>query len=210
MKNKDHLEGWMIRYSNGKKLHWTAVRAPELKQSKHLKWGKPIHLLKHGLSAWKVPDNNSWALKNGILIKKGGGTNIMTKQKFWNFKLHLEFRYSKHANSGIYLRGRYEVQILDSFGMHTGSHQLGGVYGQVTPTANMAKKPGEWQTLNITLNGRYVTVILNGKKVICDRPIGGITGGALSSDEGQPGPIMIQGSETGSVEFRDIVITPAK
>ena len=206
---KNQLLGWMT-FSNNKKLQWTADRAPELTFTGRLNWGTPIKLLKDGLTDWQSPQNNQWKLKNGVLSHEGTGGNIITKQKFKNFKLHAEFRYGKNANSGIYLRGRYELQVLDSYGMHTESHQLGGIYGFISPTVNMAKKPGEWQTFDITLIGRMVTVVLNGTKIICDRPIPGITGGALDSNEGEPGPIMLQGSESGSIEYRNIIITPLK
>lgn len=214
LKNKNRLVGWMA-YSNGSKLHWTATRAPQLKREAPPEWGKPIHLLKNGLAAWNIPGNagqtiKGWTFRDETLIKTKGGRNIITKQKFEDFKLHIEFRYANHSNSGIYLRGRYEVQVLDSYGAHPESHQLGGIYGYITPTMNAAKKPGQWQTFDITLIGRMVTVVLNGKKIICHRPIPGITGGALNSHEDQPGPIMLQGGETGRVEYRNIIITPAK
>lgn len=203
------LVGWLT-FSNNKKLQWTAERAPELTYTGRQSWGTPIKLLKDGLTDWQLPRNNQWKFKNGVLFHEGTGGNVITKQKFKNFKIHVEFRYGKNANSGIYLRGRYEVQVLDSYGMHTESHQLGGIYGFISPTINMAKKPGEWQTFDITLIGRMVTVVLNGTKIICDRPIPGITGGALDSHEGEPGPIMLQGSESGSIEYRNIIITPLK
>lgn len=206
----DRLVGWMAHPYHGKRRHWTAVRAPQLKRTTPPQWGTPVHLLKDGLSAWKVPKDGGWSFKDGILIHQGHGANITSKQTFEDFKLHVEFRYAKGSNSGIYLRGRYEVQVLDSYGMHTGSHMLGGVYGFISPTVNAAKKPGRWQTYDITLVGRMVTVVLNGKKIICHRPIPGITGGALNSHEGQPGPIMLQGSENGRIEYRNITITPAK
>jgi hypothetical protein len=202
------LKGWM-RHGNGKKQHFTADRAPELKRTKPAHWGSPIDLLQDGLSDWNVP-SKKWSFKNGILRNDGGGGNIKTKQKFNDFHLHVEFRYPKGSNSGIWLMGRYEVQVLDSYGMHPGSHMLGGIYGFIEPTVNAAKKPGQWQTFDITLRGRMVTVVLNGKKIICNRPIPGITGGAVDSHEGQPGPIMLQGTETGSVEYRNIIITPAE
>lgn len=205
----DKLKGWIVRGYN-KKEEWTAVRAPALKPEKNIQWGKPIHLLEHGLSDWKIPGGGQWTFKDGVLIHEGSGGNIITKQQFKNFKLHVEFRYAKHSNSGIYLRGRYEVQVLDSYGLHTESHQLGGLYGFIGPVKNMAKKPGQWQTYDITLNGRMLTIVLNGKKIICNRPIPGITGGAIDSHEGQPGPIMLQGSEYGRIEYRNMVLTPAK
>jgi len=206
------LKGWMDHPNNvnSQKLFWTAVRSPELKRTKESKWGNPVYLLKDGLSSWDVSKNSGWSFNDGILTHQEHGTNIMTKQKFEDFKLYMEFRYSKHSNSGIYLRGRYEVQVLDSYGAHTESHQLGGIYGFITPTINAAKKPYVWQTYNITLVGRMVTVVLNGKKIICNRPIPGITGGAINSNEGEPGPIMLQGSENGRIEYRKIILTPSE
>ena len=92
------------------------------------------------------------------------------------------------------------MQIEDNFGHEPDSHEIGGIYGFLTPIKNAAKKPGEWQTLEITLVGRAVTVVLNGEQVIDRQAIPGITGGALDSDEGEPGPIMLQGDHgTGRV-----------
>ena len=111
----------------------------------------------------------------------------------------------KEDNSGIYLRGRYEVQIEDNFGDEPDSHKIGGVYGFLTPSVNAGKKAGEWQTLEITLVGRVVTVVLNGERIIDRQTIPGITGGALDSDEGAAGPIMLQGDH-GPIEFRNLVL----
>jgi hypothetical protein len=123
--------------------------------------------------------------------------------------LHADFRYPNQSNSGIYLRGRYEVQIEDNFGKPPDSHYIGGVYGFLTPRINAAKKAGEWQTVEITLAGRIVTITVNGEPVIERQAIPGITGGALDSEEAQPGPIMIQGDH-GPVEFRELSLTPAE
>jgi hypothetical protein len=123
--------------------------------------------------------------------------------------LHIEFRYPKESNSGVYLRGRYEVQVEDNKGKEPSSTYFGGVYGFLTPNEMAAKAAGEWQSYDITLVGRKVTVVANGKKIICDQNIPGITGGALDSNEGAPGPIMLQGDH-GPIEYRNIVITPAK
>lgn len=202
----EHLAGKMGPV-DGEMVSWTGVRAPELHRTTSPKWGAPVHLLKNGLADWIVPDK-FWVFKNGVLIHNGHGGNLITKQKFNDFRLHVEFRYGEGANSGVYLRGRYEVQVLDSYGMHTGNEMLGGIYGFLTPVINAAKKPGQWQTYDITLIGRLVTIVLNGKTIICNRPIPGITGGALDSNEGEPGPIMIQGSESGNFEYRNIIITP--
>lgn len=202
------LKGWT--YSpEGNRLQWTAVRTPSLEREETPEWGEPIRLLDEDLSQWKLPENNQFRMEEGVLVNQKSGGNLITKQEFEDFKLHVEFRYPEGSNSGIYLRGRYEVQVVDSYGLEPESHLLGGVYGFIDPTENAAKKAGEWQTYDITLTGRMVTVVLNGTKIICNRPIPGITGGALDSKEGQPGPIMLQGDH-GPVEYRDIVITPAR
>lgn len=201
------LTGWMTT-PEGDKLQWTGVRAPRLKRETEPQWGDPIQLLNNGLADWKIPENSQWIVEDGVLINKKAGGNLITKQKFRDFKLHAEFRYPEESNSGIYLRGRYEMQIINSYGMEPDSHLMGGVYGFIAPSVNAAKKAGEWQTYDITLTGRMVTVVLNGTEVICNREIPGITGGALDSNEGAPGPIQLQGDH-GAVEFRNISITPA-
>ncbi len=123
--------------------------------------------------------------------------------------MHIEFRFPPESNSGVYLRGRYEVQVMDSKGMEPQSGLFGGVYGFIAPSEMAAKAPGEWQYFDITLIGRMVTVVANGTQVICNREIPGITGGALDSNEEEPGPIYLQGDH-GAIDYRNIIITPAK
>ena len=131
----------------------------------------------------------------------------MSDEKFMDFKLHIEFRYPEGSNSGVYLRGRYEVQVTDSKGKEPSDIEFSGVYGFLTPNEMAAKSAGEWQSYDITLIGRRVTVTANGVTVINDQNIPGITGGALNSKEGEPGPFMIQGDH-GPIEYRNIVVTP--
>jgi hypothetical protein len=152
---------------------------------------------------------------DGILVNDvvdegdvGEGTGLISDETFTNLKLHLEFKYPQGSNSGIYLRGRYEVQIQDDFGKEPFDRHISGVYGFLAPTENAARKAGEWQSLDITLLGRHVTVALNDQTVIDHQEIPGITGGALDSNEGEPGPIFIQGDH-GPNSFRSVVITPA-
>lgn len=203
----EKLQGWTAA-PNGEHLQWTGVRAPTLERSGEPEWGETIELLDEDLSKWIIPENNQFQMEEGVMVNQKSGGNLVTKQQFEDFKLHVEFRYPEGSNSGVYLRGRYEVQVVDSYGMEPESHLLGGIYGFIDPSVNAAKKAGEWQTYDITLRGRMVTVVLNGVEVICDRPIPGITGGALDSNEGEPGPIMLQGDH-GAVEYRNITITPA-
>jgi len=201
----DKLEGYKML--DGNKLKFTGVRAPSLEREDPPIWGSPINLLTENMERWIIPENNQFKMVDGVLVNAEKGGNLITNQKFDDFKLSVEFRYPEGSNSGIYLRGRYELQIEDSEG-RADDVSIGGIYGFIAPTVNAAKKPGEWQTYEITLVGRHVTVVHNGIDVIFNRPIPGITGGSLNSNEGEPGPIMIQGDH-GPIEFRKFVITPS-
>lgn len=206
----DQLKG-TIQASNGKTYTFTGERAPLLKRTNPVVWGEPIQLLNNkDLSGWHGQGkNNQWQNINGVLTSARSGTNLITDQTFTDFKLHIEFRYPAGSNSGIYLRGRYEVQVEDNAGNEPSSTYFGGIYGFLTPNEMVAKAPGEWQTYDITLIGRRVTVVANGKAIIVDQIIPGITGGALDSKEGEPGPIMLQGDH-GPIEYRNIILTPVK
>ncbi|MDZ7719228.1 MAG: DUF1080 domain-containing protein [Balneolaceae bacterium] len=189
-------------------LNWTATRAPKLIRKDNPTWGNPINLIDENLSKWKLADNNQFHVEDGILINQETGGHLITKDTFSDFKISLEYNIPEGSNSGLYLRGRYEVQIMDSYGMEPSSTGVGGVYGFIKPIVNAAKPAGEWQTLEVTLIGRLVTVVHNGVEVICNRPIPGTTGGAIDSHEAEPGPIFLQGDH-GPVSFRNIEITPA-
>lgn len=205
----DKLSGTMV-YTDGKTYTWTATRAPLLHPQKNPAWGKPVSLLNGtDLKGWHATGDNQWIVESGILKSPKSGSNLVTDNAFKDFKLHLEFRFPKGSNSGMYLRGRYEVQIIDSKGMEPEDGLFAGVYGFLTPNEMTAKDAGEWQTYDITLVGRRVTIVANGVTVIHDQIIPGITGGALDSKEGEPGPLMIQGDH-GPVEFKNITITTAK
>lgn len=207
----DSLTG-TITQPNGETHAFTGVRAPTLRRSAPPVWGAPIVLFGGAhMNAWEpLPGGeNQWKVINGLLTNTKSGANLATKQKFTDFKLHLEFRVPKGGNSGIYLRGRHEVQVEDSPMGEPLSTHLGGVYGFLVPNEQAHKGPGVWQTYDITLIGRRVTVVLNGKTVIADQTIPGITGGALDANEGEPGPIYLQGDHT-AVEFRNIRITPVR
>ncbi|MDQ6902294.1 MAG: DUF1080 domain-containing protein [Bacteroidota bacterium] len=209
IKDDDNLAG-MITLPNGKTYNWTAKRAPLLKQTAEPVWGNPIHLFDGtNLNSWHATGENQWLAESGVMKSPHSGSNLVTNQTFKDFKLHIEFRYPAESNSGVYLRGRYEVQVIDSKGMETSSVLLGAVYGFLTPSEMVAKAPGEWQSFDITLVGRMVTIIANGKMIICNQAIPGITGGAIDSNEGEPGPILLQGDH-GAIDFRNIIITPAK
>ncbi len=205
----DALEG-TITFPDGKTYNWTGVRAPSLKRQKPPVWGAPIRLFNgRDLKGWHAMGENQWQAKDGILFSPKSGANLVTDDRFTDFKLHIEFRYPKGSNSGVYLRGRHEVQISDSKGAGATLGDLGAVYGFITPSEQVAKEPGEWQTYDITLVGRMITLVANGKTIICNQEIPGITGGALDSKEGEAGPFYLQGDH-GPIEYRNIVLTPAK
>jgi hypothetical protein len=175
-------------------------------------WGKPITLFNgKDFTGWRFGDPNraaNWKVENGELVNHGHGTDIITSPKFGDFKLHLEFNCGPQSNSGVYLRGRYEVQIETDSVAEPPSHHTGGVYGFLDPKPELPRKPGEWRTFDITLLGRTVTIVQDGQTIIDHQEIPGIAGGALDSHEELPGPIYLQGSEQGRVAFRNIVITP--
>ncbi|NIJ52769.1 3-keto-disaccharide hydrolase [Dyadobacter arcticus] len=196
----------------GKTHTWKGVRAPALRSVAQSAWGTPIKLTAgNEIKGWHTMGSptNQWIAENGILRSPKSGANLVTDQKFGDFKLHVEFRIPKGSNSGVYLRGRYEVQVTDAKGMEPSLDQMGSIYGFIIPSEMVAKEAGEWNTYDITLIGRMITLVANGKTVISNQEIPGITGGALDSNEGEPGPLYIQGDH-GPVEYQNIVITPAK
>jgi hypothetical protein len=198
---------------DGKTWQWTGQRAPALQRTGAPKWGKPIPLFNgKDLSGWKMenPGTALWKVENSLLITPGNGPELISTSKFEDFKLHIEFNAAPDSNSGVYLRGRYEVQVETDSLDEPPSGRIAAVYGFLTPTPEQPRKPGEWQTFDITLIGRRVTVVQNGQTVIDNKEIPGITGGALDSHEELPGPIYLQGSEKGRVAYRNIVLTPAQ
>ncbi|HEY0780394.1 MAG TPA: DUF1080 domain-containing protein [Gemmatirosa sp.] len=207
------LDGTLVT-PDGTRQTWTAVRAPELRDIAAPRWGAPVTLFDgQTLTGWAPRGGeNRWRVAGGTLTNSGGGANLATTRTFGDFRLHVEFRYPAGSNSGVYLRGRYEVQIEDDEETRRDQEpalvDIGGVYGFLAPTAYAARGAGEWQAMDVTLVGRRVTVVLNGRTVVPGLVIPGITGGALDSDEGAPGPIMLQGDH-GRIEYRHLVLVPA-
>lgn len=193
---------------------WTGQRAPSLERKSAPRWGKPLQLFDgKNLTGWKFADPSHkgiWSVQDGTLVKNGNGSELISIPKFTDFKLHVEFNCGQNANSGVYLRGRYEVQIETDASPEPPDRQVGAVYGFLTPEPPIAHTPNVWQTYDITLVGRTLTLVHDGTTVIDHKEIPGITGGALDSHEGLPGPIYLQGTEVGRVAFRNIVITPAE
>jgi len=206
----DVLEGTLVTPA-GERHRFTGRRAPSLRRSTPPAWGEQLSLFSGtDLAGWTTFGGTSqWTAENGILENAKSGANLVTTAKFTDFKLHVEVNCPTGSNSGIYLRGRYEVQVEDSTDPEPSSVHMGGVYGFLVPNENASTGPGSWQTFDITLVGRRVTVVLNGKTIICEQLIPGITGGALDSDEGAPGPIYLQGDH-GAVQYRNLVLTPAR
>jgi hypothetical protein len=196
---------------DGKEWKWTGMKAPALESSHPTKWGRPIQLFNgKDLSGWKAsgPGTN-WTVQGGNLVSPGHGSELIGEQQFKDFKLHVEFNCEKDSNSGLYLRGRYEVQVETDSQAEPASHHTGGVYGFIAPSPELPRSPDKWQSFDITLVGRRLTVVQNGTTIINSQEIPGITGGALNSHEEEAGPIYLQGSEKGHVSFRKIIVTPA-
>lgn len=185
-----------------------------------VRYGKAIDLFNgKDLTGWRIidpKDKNGFMVKDGELItdpkQPDNGEyvhygNLRTDQEFTDFNLTLEVNIPTENNSGIYLKGMYEVQVYDSYGKELDSHHMGALYSRITPSVAAEKPAGEWQTFDITLYDRHVTVILNGIKIIDNQPVHGPTGGAIISDVFAPGPIYLQGDH-GNVKYRNIVIRP--
>ncbi len=193
---------------------------PEAPDLGGITYGDPVTLFNgEDLSGWKLLNpnqTNGWVVEDGILHNRPKQTkgqphisygNLRTEAEFEDFNLRLDVNVPKNGNSGVYLRGIYEVQVLDSFGKPLDSHHMGAVYSRITPKVAAEKPAGEWQTMDITLYQRHVTVILNGKKIIDNHPLLGVTGGAMTTDESKPGPIYLQGDHD-YVSYKNMVLTP--
>ena len=189
---------------------------PELSK---VKFGTPVPLLNgKDMTGWKVMNEkapNCWSVADGLLSnrvmgpdgKSRHGTNIRTEAEFEDFNLKTDVRVPQGGNSGLYLRGIYEVQVAETYGKPVDSHNMGALYSRITPSVAAERPANEWQTIDITLADRHLTVILNGKTIIDNQPVLGCTGGALTSDEFKPGPLYLQGDHT-NVDYRNMVLTP--
>jgi hypothetical protein len=200
-----------VTFPDATQMPLSGGRAPALRGST-AQWGQPVTLFNgRDLTGWHAlpGGDNAWQVVDGVLTNTKAGANLATNASYTDFKVHVEFRYPARGNSGIYLRGRYEVQIEDPALGVVATEGLGAIYGFIEPSESAGRNAGEWQTYDITFIGRQVTVVLNGREVISRREIPGITGGALDSDEGLAGPIFLQGDH-GPIEYRNIVLTPAR
>jgi len=200
------------------------VRAPALKKPMPKAWGAPVPLFNgKDLTGWEPignVNNNKWVAKDGELVndnpppaegqRRGpGAANIKTTGKYQDFKLHIEVNCPEHGNSGIYLRGRYEIQVGTEGGTQP-THEMGAIYSHYAPPASVPLGLGKWTTFDVTFVGRYVTVIRDGVKIHDNVEIPGPTGGALDSNEAEPGPFFLQGDHIGVIRYRNITIQEAK
>ena len=186
--------------------------APDLAK---VRFGPPVTLFNgKDLAGWRLIDpkaDNGWSVADGVLqnrVQPGKHHgNLRTDAEFEDFQLSLEVRTMAGSNSGIYLRGIYEVQIAETCGKPLDPHNMGALYSRITPSVAAERPVGEWQTLAITLVARHLTVVLNGRTIIDNQPVLGCTGGALTSDESKPGPLYLQGDHT-NIDYRNIVLRP--
>jgi hypothetical protein len=198
------------------------VKAPSLDRPMPKEWTTPRPLFDgKDLKGWEPignVDNNKWVARNGELVNDNpevpgkrthGAANIMTTEKFQDFKLHIEVKCPEGGNSGIYLRGRYELQV-GTEGGKLPSHEMGAIYSYYPPPASSELGLGKWTTFDVTLVGRHVTVLRDGKMYHDNVEIPGPTGGALDSNEGEPGSFYLQGDHHGVIAYRNITISVPK
>ena len=170
-----------------------------------------------------------WTIADGVLQVAPGTGDIMTKQKFTDFRLHIEFRTpfmpeargQARGNSGVYLQGRYEVQVLDSYGLSGEDNECGGIYKVSAPRVNMCAPPGQWQSYDITFqaprfspNGTkardaVLSVVHNGIVIHDGLSIPGVTGGAVDEDVKSPGGLLLQ-DHGNLVQYRNIWLVELK
>jgi len=201
----------------GRKIPPMPTRAPDLSK---VRFGQPIALFNgKDLTGWKAHEPEKkmgWSVEDGLLKNTtpktdfkatGDHANLKTEAVFEDFWLHIEFLVEEQRNSGIYLRGMYEAQVVDRDSRMQGMQGVGAIFGMIEPTKNAGRPGGQWQTYDITLVDRHVTVILNGEKVIDNKPVTGPTAGAVYTNPAEPGPIYLQGDHT-NVSYRDIYLAP--
>jgi hypothetical protein len=199
-------------------INWVGVRPPKWPASdanaKHA-FGTPVELFggkTQTPDAFRPQTGDrivNWSVADGVLANAPPASNLVSKEKFKDFKIEAEYKLAEASNSGIYLRGRYELQVLDDFGKPVESHGHMSIYAWVAPLVNASKPAGEWQSMEAIIVGNRVTATLNGKKVHDNVELQAITGGALDADETAPGPIMLQGDHA-KVWFRKVTVTPIK
>ena len=204
-------------------IEFSADRIPDLPETPDLaavEYGEPMEIFNGtDLAGWSLtnPDQpNGWGAADGVLtnnpVQPEAGDhiyygNLRTDATFEDFRLTLEVNIPEGSNSGVYLRGIYEIQVADTYGQEKDPHNMGALYSRITPSSTAERMAGEWQSMDITLYQRHLTVVLNDVTIIDNQPVLGVTGGALTADESAPGPIYLQGDH-GFVQYRNLVLTP--
>lgn len=207
--NGNTIEGTISRDSNVT-AHIAGVRAPAIDRPQPKAWTEPEPIFNgKDLTGWEGfgPGQNNWVAENGVLLNKAHGQNLHTTRKFQDFRLHIEYNCPDEGNSGIYLRGRYEVQVeYEKPGVNDALHSMGAIYSFIAPRVELPRKPGQWEWFDITLVGRRLTVKRSGVLTIDNQEIPSPTGGALDSNEAEPGPFYLQGDHTGGMMYRNITV----
>ena len=217
MVSGDSLIGRYV-YPHGPMRVFVGKRAPLLLHANPARWTRPVALFNgKDFTGWVPAPTarslpNYWVIKDGALATTAGeGVNLMTVERFQDFRLHLDWRLPQGRSAGVFPRGRYWVILNAKPDTLPFKGTTGAVHGFLIPSQDAGKSDSSWQTLDITLVGRRITIAVNGKIVIADQIIPGITGSAFDGDEAAPGPIMLQGEEFGVVEFKNITISvPAR
>lgn len=224
----DALTGEAYKLKDGKREHLSNIvgwRNPpiEYASTDDAILGEPIDLLKDGLDGWETMNDQAkfgWKFKDGVLSNElgkkadgtwaGGGANLKTKRNdFYDFNLEFDVRVPKDSNSGVYLRGLYEIQVVDSFGKTNDVHSMASYYGRVAPSKSAEKPAGEWQHVSATIYRRHLTVELNGQRIIDNAPVVGITGGAFDAHEQVEGPLYLQGDHS-DADYRNMILRKAR
>ena len=211
--DRDRLVGETTRDDRDRRRAWTGRRPDAVTDVESGSWveQEPVVLFDGSvLSAWSTSADGElegWLVEDGILRNVGTAAELASNREFWNFRLQVEYRVPEGGNSGIGLRGRYEVQIYDDFGTKPSIHGNGAIYSRIKPSTLASRVHTHWQTFDIRLVGRIVTVSLNGTTIIDRQVIEGITAMSRDADESAPGPILLQGDH-GPIEFRRIVVIP--
>ncbi|MEO1530086.1 MAG: DUF1080 domain-containing protein, partial [Planctomycetota bacterium] len=194
--------------------------APQKPDLSRARFGKAIELFNgHDLSGWRLAretQRNGWRAEDGVLVNETPKTdfsgygefgNLVSEREFTDFRLELEYNIPKSGNSGVYLRGMYEAQVVDRDSKMQGISGPGAIFGRLTPKQNAGREGGKWNRYVLTLVNRHVTVELNGQIVIDNELLIGCTGGGMRSNDSLPGPILLQGDHT-SVRYRGLKLQP--
>jgi hypothetical protein len=212
-------EAWVTEPFNGKDLDGWKVKGPEDKTQ----WKVGLAALDPEKPNLLVCKEGAGEMVNVVGGSHGKGLDMYSTATWGDCRIELEVMVPKGSNSGIYVMGEYEIQVLDSFGKQkVGPGDMGGIYGASPPKVNASKAPGEWQKYEIdfrapkfgadgkkTANAVFLKVVLNGQVIHENVEIAKSTGGPLAGKEAPTGPIMFQGNH-GPVAFRNIKVTPLK